>query len=153
MEACLQECMVFSVLILPLVDSHLSSFFFSQKLVSQIVIFLLILHNQPQFYSISTPLEECVWKLLSFIVSSPSQFMSPGFTLTHALVLLDLLLDLQSFLTCTTLMYQVSTFAVTTISRFHFPFPISVSTFRFSVYSRPIGWPNTIKTWFSILCD
>ena len=53
------------------------------------------------------------------IFSSHSQFMSLGFTPIHALVLLDLLLHLQSQWST-----RFTLFAVTTISRFHFPLPL-----------------------------
>ena len=65
-----------------------------------------------------------------------SWFMSPGFTPTHALVLLDLLLHLQSYLTC-------KLYRLILCSDDHFPFPLSVSAFRFlrlqlSLYAGPL---------------
>ena len=81
------------------------------------------MYNQPQF----TPFPEGRgWKRSSFIVSSlsgPSQFMSPP---THVLDLL------QSFLTC-------HVHDLYFCSDDHFPFPISVSTFRFLRLQLPVS--------------
>ena len=113
--------MVFSV---PQVDLHQSIVIVPSNNVQSATIILL--HLQ----AIGS------WKWTSFIVSSPSWFMSPGFTPTHALVLLDLLLDLRSYLTFHLCYSHVP--GLYFCSDDHFPFPLSDSTFRFLCLQLPL---------------
>ena len=134
------------VLSVPQVDLHQSSVFLSQNLINHIVI---VPSNNVQSATVTIILYPQAiggWKWSSFMVSSPSRFTSPGFTPTHAPLLL--LLDLQSYLTFATVMYQVYTFAVTTISR---PFPLSVSTFHFLHLQLPPPFLNPV-TIMIVLC-
>ena len=91
----------------------------------------------------------CVMIVIHSLIRCPtvSQFMSQGFTPTHAL--LDLLLELLSWPCMPN--YAIVRIAVTTLSLFRFPFPFSVSTFRFH-------FPFTValeswqeRAWMSVL--
>ena len=111
-----------------------------------------ILSAEPLMYCIHTnshnftwsPNPLCVMIVIHSLIRCPtvSQFMSQGFTPTHAL--LDLLLELLSWPCMPN--YDILRIAVTTLSLFRFPF--SVSVFRFHFPFPPFTVARTIQTVF-----